>query len=305
MMKNIFSLLVVLTIFTCVSGQSVSYLGYSPDARSMALGGSGVATSADAYSFFNNTSATVLSDSKGAISALYTMWMPNSSDLTMIGASGFFKLGSKFGLSFAGRQIGYSEIPTFDDNGINTGVIKPSYIVAGLGLAYKITGNLSASANVNLVSSKIDDNAKATAFSGDLGFTYSQDKFNIGFKVANLGSKLDYGNGPYSLPAHLNAGFAYKATINEKNKLTALLNAGYLFSSSGLMAGVGLEYTYNKLLNVRVGGHYGDSSKSIPSYASAGLGVCLKGVTIDATYILSSSESPINNTLSFGLGYRF
>lgn len=305
MIKKIFSLLAVLTIFISAYAQSVSYIGYSHDARSMALGGSGVATSADAYSFFNNTSAIALSDSRGAIAALYTKWMPNSANLTMIGGSGFFKLGSNISVAFAGRHIGYEEVPTSDDNGLSTGTFQPTDFIAGLGVAYKITGNISASVNVNMITSKIDDNASAKAFSGDLGFTYSADKFNIGLKVANLGSKLDYGNGPYSLPAHLNAGFAYKTEINEKSNLTALLNAGYLISSSGLMAGIGVEYSYNKLLNVRLGGHYGDEAKSIPSYISAGLGICLKGITIDVSYLISSNESPINKTLSLGLGYSF
>lgn len=305
MMKKVFSLLVMLTVFISSNAQSVSYLGYSHDARSIALGGSGVATSADAYSFFNNTSATAFSDSKAAIAALYTKWMPGSTDLTMIGGSGFFKLGNSFSVTFAGRQIQYDEVPTSDENGLSTGIFKPSDFIAGLGVAYKITGNISASVNVNMISSKIDEEASANAFSGDLGFTYSTDKFNIGLKAANLGSKLDYGNGPYSLPAHLSAGFAYKTVLNESSNLTALLNAGYLFTSSGLMAGIGIEYTYNNLINVRLGGHYGDSSKSVPSYISGGLGVCLKGVTIDLSYILSSNESPINRTLSLGLGYRF
>jgi len=247
----------------------------------------------------------LISDNKGAVSTSYTGWMPNGTNLTFVGLSGFYKLGSKFAVAFMGRHIGYKEYTITDISGNDNGKYKPSDIHAGFGLAYKIASNFSTSLSLHMVSSSMSENVRVSALAADLGLTYSSKNYNIGLKVANIGSKLDYGNGPYSLPANLNAGFAYKKEINSKNAITTALNAGYIFSSSGFMAGLGVEYWYNKIVALRLGGHYGDTAKSVPSYASVGVGLCLKGITLDAAYLISSKDTPIGSTISLGLGYKF
>lgn len=305
MIKKILVFVALMSYTVFMSAQSVPYLSISQDPRSLSLGGSGVALNADSYSFLNNVSSSVFSDNKGAVSTSYTGWMPNGTNLTFVGLSGFYKLGSKFAVAFMGRHIGYKEYTITDISGNDNGKYKPSDIHAGFGLAYKIASNFSTSLSLHMVSSSMSENVRVSALAADLGLTYSSRNYNIGLKVANIGSKLDYGNGPYSLPANLNAGFAYKKEINSKNAITTALNAGYIFSSSGFMAGLGVEYWYNKIVALRLGGHYGDTAKSVPSYASVGVGLCLKGITLDAAYLISSKDTPIGSTISLGLGYKF
>lgn len=118
-------------------------------------------------------------------------------------------------------------------------------------------------------------------------------------EVCNLGSGLDYGSGPYGQPALARASVAIKPLKG------LLLTAGtdYLFSGA-LMAGTGLEYSIFDLVFIRAGFHYGDAAKAIPSYATVGLGLKLKGFSLDAV-TLPGGFSPVCGTTMLRLGYEF
>jgi hypothetical protein len=58
------------------------------------------------------------------------------------------------------------------------------------------------------------------------------------------------------------------------------------------------------MVSVRAGYRYGGKSV-IPSYASVGAGFKLFGVSLDLAYLIASGDSPLQNTLTFGLGYSF
>jgi hypothetical protein len=58
------------------------------------------------------------------------------------------------------------------------------------------------------------------------------------------------------------------------------------------------------MISVKAGYKYGGKS-IIPSYASVGAGFRFAGVTLDFAYLMGGASSPMKNTLSIGLGYRF
>ena len=172
-------------------------------------------------------------------------------------------------------------------------------------IAYNISGSFSASATVHYISSKLGTEAAGSAYAADLGLMYQPGNFSLGLTATNLGSKIDYGYGPYTLPAQIKLGAGYHFSLQEKHLLTAAVQAGYLIVNSGITAGIGLEYSYNNLISLRVGGHYGNPEKGIPSHLSAGLGFNFKGLTLNAAYLLAQKDSPLANSLSVGLGWAF
>ena len=75
-MKRIYSSLFFFFLMCNIPafGQSASFLGLWPDAATLAMGGTGTVATTGAFSLYNNTAATVLSDTKGALGASYTLW---------------------------------------------------------------------------------------------------------------------------------------------------------------------------------------------------------------------------------------
>ena len=286
-------------------GQTAQFLTVSPDSYSLSLGGTGVISPASAFAIYNNNAATALSPFKGAFAASYTMWQPTTTDNQLMSLSGFIKMGKRSAISLGSRLFLYPAYDLSNPQGSVTGAFNPRELSVDLGYAYNISGSFSAAATVHYISSKMGPQAAGSAFAADLGLMYQPGNLSLGLTATNLGSKIDYGYGPYSLPAQIKLGAAYCFSLQEKHLLTATVQAGYLIVNSGITAGIGLEYSYNNLISLRVGGHYGDPEKGIPSHLSAGLGLNFKGLTLNAAYLLAQKNSPLANSLSVGLGWAF
>lgn len=306
-MKRIYICL-ILSVFAVIVpgfGQTAQFLTVSPDSYSLSLGGTGVISPANAFAIYNNNAATALSPFKGAFAASYTMWQPTTTDNQLMSLSGFIKMGKRSAISLGSRLFLYPAYDLSNPQGSVTGAFNPRELSVDLGYAYNISGSFSASATVHYISSKMGPQAAGSAFAADLGLMYQPGNFSLGLTATNLGSKIDYGYGPYSLPAQIKLGAGYRFSLQEKHLLTATVQAGYLIVNSGITAGIGLEYSYNNLISLRVGGHYGNPEKGIPSHLSAGLGFNFKGLTLNAAYLLAQKDSPLANSLSVGLGWAF
>ena len=306
-MKRIYICL-ILSVFAVIVpgfGQTAQFLTVSPDSYSLSLGGTGVISPANAFAIYNNNAATALSPFKGAFAASYTMWQPTTTDNQLMSLSGFIKMGKRSAISLGSRLFLYPAYDLSNPQGSVTGAFSPRELSVDLGYAYNISGSFSASATVHYISSKLGTEAAGSAYAADLGLMYQPGNFSLGLTATNLGSKIDYGYGPYSLPAQIKLGAGYRFSLQEKHLLTATVQAGYLIVNSEITAGIGLEYSYNNLISLRVGGHYGDPEKGIPSHLSAGLGFNFKGLTLNAAYLLAQKNSPLANSLSVGLGWAF
>ncbi|MFA5227359.1 MAG: PorV/PorQ family protein [Bacteroidales bacterium] len=306
-MKRIYICL-ILSVFAVIVpgfGQTAQFLTVSPDSYSLSLGGTGVISPANAFAIYNNNAATALSPFKGAFAASYTMWQPTTTDNQLMSLSGFIKMGKRSAISLGSRLFLYPAYDLSNPQGSVTGAFSPRELSVDLGYAYNISGSFSASATVHYISSKLGTEAAGSAYAADLGLMYQPGNFSLGLTATNLGSKIDYGYGPYTLPAQIKLGAGYHFSLQEKHLLTAAVQAGYLIVNSGITAGIGLEYSYNNLISLRVGGHYGNPEKGIPSHLSAGLGFNFKGLTLNAAYLLAQKDSPLANSLSVGLGWAF
>ncbi|MCR4860854.1 MAG: PorV/PorQ family protein [Bacteroidales bacterium] len=297
-MKKLLSILITaVTASLSLQAQGVAFLNINSDPASMALAGTGIARTADAYALENNIAATALGGPRMDVAAGYGRWQPKAAGVNIISAAGFYRVTDKlaFGLQF--KDFSYPEYSIISADGRSKGSFSPMEMAVGLGAAYRLADGLSAGLSFRYVSSALADGAKASAFGGDVALKYEKDAFQAGLSVNNIGSAVNYGGENYAQPGIVRVGAAYSVA-----GLTASAEADYLFAGA-LMAGLGLEYGIQDIVFLRGGFHYGDKAKAIPSYASLGLGAKFFGVHLDLCFLTASRT--LGNSLMVGLGYAF
>lgn len=276
---------------------------YSPGA--LGKGGvSSVETSSIAYASFSNAAAVPFSDLKGDFAAGYTLWQPTLSKVNIISAAGAYNINGKVGIA-AGFSYGlHPGYEAFDEAGTGKGEFKPSDMMLNLGISWRFVDWLALGVNLEYAGHKLAEAHKYGAFSTDLFLMTKVNGFKGALGVSNLGTKVKSANGDkFALPSSLTAGVGYDGVFAEKHKLDVNAEVDYYFQKA-FAASFGAGYTFNDMVSVRAGYHYGGKSV-IPSYASAGIGLKFAGVTLDAAYLIADKASPMKNTLQLSLGYRF
>jgi len=304
-MKKILALILISAASTGIlSAQSVLSLEVNPDARSQAMGGVTVTQTASAFSFFNNTSNTILGKETWQAGVSYGMWGKDQ----MISAGGYARVAKIVAVS---AGVKYYAFPSFeyspDGYGAKMATASPKDMSAGVGVAVKVVKFLSLSANVSYYTSALDVEgaSKASGVSADFGATFQFSKLRAGLTVANIGSKVNYGGtSSWNLPA--NARIGVGGTVGSENHSVAIDGqVGMLFEGSSFFASAGVDYTIHKIVSIRAGYHYGDQAKFVPSYASAGIGVKIAMVRIAGSYLFASGDSPLKNTFCASVSVGF
>ncbi len=285
-------------------GQSAPFLSLWPDAVTLAMGGTGTVANQGAFSLYNNSAATVLSNQKGALGASYSLWQTGEKNHYAT-LSGFAALGSKSAISVGFRGFSHPLTYFSGPEGVVTGSYQPLECSIDMGFAYKILGDLSAGATLHYVRSQMGAEHTGNAFAADLGLLYSPGTFRLGLTAKNLGTKMDYGTGPFSLPARIELGAGICIDPAPKHSLHAALQGGYLPVTGGFTAGIGLEYTYNQWAALRLGTHYGDPQKDIPSFVSAGFGFSFFGISLQGVWLMGLQNAPLTNSFMVSLEWAF
>ena len=169
-MKRIYSSLFFFFLMCNIPafGQSASFLGLWPDAATLAMGGTGTVATTGAFSLYNNTAATVLSDTKGALGASYTLWQTGRTN-HLAALSGFSMLGQKNAISLGFRSYLHPVSELSNPEGNVTDTYKPLEFSVDLGYAYKIAENFSAGATLHYIRSQMGPEHAGNAFAADLG----------------------------------------------------------------------------------------------------------------------------------------
>ena len=130
--------------------------------------------------------------------------------------------------------------------------------------------------NVKLLRSTIIEQS-ATAYAVDLGILYvlSYEKFAVGLSVRNLGTKLKYLEEKTPLPFILRAGTYYKLKLNSDSH--GIMTFDIVRVTEEIKANLGLEYSRNGFLAIRMGCEFGNGFESLTS----GLGFIVKKVELD------------------------
>lgn len=286
MKKTVISALVTAVCLNA-GAQSLPFLLYNTDARNLA-----VASVAQE----GNAASAALSGRTLDISASYGMWAPETTSSNMLGFSGYGNFG-KFSAGLSAKYKIGGEYDIFGSDSRFLGTFKKGgELAVGASFACRIAPSFSAGVRVNYISSTLAENAKASAVGADISLAYARNGFQAALAVRNIGSKVNYGGNSYNLPALASAGASYAI-----KSFAAHVEAGYVFSGS-FMAGVGVEYTLIDIFTFRAGFHYGDA-KSVPTFASVGLGINFHGAMVNATYLPAIGGN--GSALLVGVGYSF
>ena len=177
-------------------------------------------------------------------------------------------------------------------------------VKAGLGFGWKFLPWLSAGVNVRYLGETLAQGHSYGAVSSDIFLMSKAGAFTVALGVSSLGSAVSSESGEsFSQPASVALAAGYLKEFAPEHSIELLLDADY-YLYGGAAAAFGAEYSWRDMLSARAGYHYGYRSV-IPSYASAGLGLKLFGVSLDFAYLFAPSDSPLKNTMTVGLGYSF
>ena len=294
-LRYIASILAIVLPCLSLSAQTASFLNLPENAKDMAMGGLNVTGDA----------SCVLDDITMDASVSYYKWAPGALGNDVLNADLSYCIG-KIGILAEARVNGYPAYTMYDANGAPLEDYTPNEFVAGLGAAYAVMEDLSMSLMAKYVGSKLTSDVNAAAFCADFNALYRINGLTLGLLASNLGTKLKYSESSVAaLPMLLKLGAKNEFVFTDKIGLSAGLEGGCIAQSgqNSITASAGLALKMLDMISVMAGYHFSSNSKLDPSYASAGLGFDIKGISISAAYLISSA--PIGNTLGASLGYRF
>lgn len=294
-LRYIAAILAIVLPSFALSAQTASFLNVPENARDMAMGGLNVTGDA----------SCVLDDSVVDASVSYYKWAPGGLANDILNADLSYKIG-KIGVLAEARINGYPGFTMYDASGAELGNYTPAEFVAGLGAAYAVTEDFSMSLMAKYVSSKLTPEMNAGAFCADFNALYRINGLTFGLLASNLGTKLKYSDSSAAaLPMLVKLGAENEFVFNDKIGLSVGIEAGCIAQSgqNSVVASAGVALKMLNMISVMAGYHFSSNSKLEPSYASAGLGFDIKGISISAAYLISSA--PIGNTLGVSLGFRF
>lgn len=275
-------------------------MGFSVVPRNpVALSMGGVSALVDnaAWSAFDNVAAVPFFDTDFSAAASWQNWWPSSAvSSNHLNAGASYLVADKIGVALGATMNRGSKYDVVDAAGRVTGDYTPNDIEAALGVSYKALDFLSVGVGVKYMKSSLasDYSLSALAFDAMLNVKFSG--FEAAAGIQSIGGKVD----DWDIPANVIAAVSYGKTLAEKHGLSAAAQMNY-YLVGGMNVGIGAAYCYDGFLSVRAG--YNLSSDGLlPSFASAGLGVNLKGLRVDAAYVLTG---PIAGSISVAIGCSF
>lgn len=308
-MKNRMLILAfILMMVESVNGQSMQFLNLSVDARQSAMGNAGYVF-ANSFAVIQNMAVSMLDDTKPIqIGASYLSWQPSVSNSNNVSIAGLYKF-KNFTLGAGLRHVKYSEELIVDNLG-NSGSSEirflPVEYAIDMGMGYRINDMFMLGSTLRYVNSDLGAIQKASVFAVDLSLLYNKDNLSAGFGFTNLGTKADYGNGSNQLPLRLRTGLSYSVLSSDLHKIIGVADVSYQLvqGANGLIGGAGVEYGFKDFLFLRTGYHF-EQENIGASYVTSGLGVSLRGVTLDFSYLIASKNNPVNQSAAVSLGWRF
>ena len=303
MKKSTLLITAMLVLSLAASAQTLPLLYNPTDARSMAMGGAGVALRADAWAADANLAASALSEQTMAVGFAYGYWAPNLLPDHRLSMGGWYRSGAfAFGLSAKGSFA--PEAIQAGPNGEPLSSISNYDASLALGAAWKPVPGIAFSATARMVSSVLSEQVKGMSFCADIALQYAEGPIRAGFSAANLSAPIRYGENTYPMPALVRGGVTYtNPWVDGTAELCYLAQAG-------LMATVGVEGrpleqagAPRSWLALRAAYHYGPADRGLPSFGSAGIGLYFSGVEINLAVLFASPA--LGGTLSAGLSYSF
>jgi hypothetical protein len=224
-----------------VSG--VPSMSISPDAVAGGMGDVGVATNSDMNAQYWNSSKYAQNESSAGFAFSYTPWLRKLgvNDINLLYLSGYYtpsKMAGTISASLRFFQLG--EVLLRESADAIPLSANPYEMTFDLGYSRMLTENFSLGIVMRLVASdltaKTDPNYyTGYAFGADVNGFYSlpiemktgTSRFNFGFNISNLGTRITYDKGDnYNfIPANLRLGVGYQIPFDKYNRLLISLEA--------------------------------------------------------------------------------
>ena len=295
-----------------VFAQSGSFLEIAPDARSLAMGGAGIAAPANAFSTFRNAAQIPFATNRIQAAYTYAPWMRDvASGYNFHAAAAYFRIDKRQAVSAGFRRLGMSGSDGMDQYGNPTGRLKPRDMAIEGAYSRILAHNLSAAITVRYVHSDLGGGTDAGAVAFDAGVFYrdrlgSTGIWALGLQAANMGGKFDFGESKQDLPWRIGFGGAVGLELAHNHTLGLEADAGWRVKPSDIKAidgCFGLEYTYSGIASLRGGYHAGDGSKGSNNYGSAGIGIKVWWLVIDGAYLFGDSDCLLRDTWMLSLKF--
>ncbi len=289
---------------------AVPFLRISPDARSGAMGETGIATSPDAYSGYWNLGKTPFATEKFAIGATYTPWLNDLDlkDVYIASLGGYYKIDDMQAINLDFKYFSLGNIQFTDQSGNQLNNFRPREYNIGIGYSRKLGEKSGLGVGVKYISSDLAGGTvngtsyqKGSSVAGDLHFFHTGTGadgtgFNYGVTLSNLGAKVGYtdnDNDKDFIPANLGLGASYTKAFDADNKLTFAVDLNKLLVPTPPQAGdsAGIADYRNK----------GVVSSWFSSFSDAGVGDSeFKEIMVSA-----GAEFMYKNQFAFRAGYFY
>ncbi|QKZ11962.1 type IX secretion system outer membrane channel protein PorV [Spirosoma sp. KUDC1026] len=237
---------------------SVPFLNFTPDARSGALGETGVAMpDADANSIFWNPSKLVFAKQDKGASISYTPWLREIvNDMYYTYLSGYSKLGKN---SVIGGSLMYFDLGTVDfttATGVAAGSFNSREYAITASYVQRLSQNFSLGVNLKYLNSNLAAGSSnvglkpgATAAADISAFYRNEIRDNstgkglgwaFGGMLSNLGGRINYGGlERYYIPTNLRLGASLTYYADQYNKFNFMVDFNKLMTPTPNIQNVG------------------------------------------------------------------
>ncbi len=321
--RHIVTLVAILYVACTYSQTAADFLSLTPDARSASLGGIGAAPSSDASAQHHNVARYAFAPNKGGVAVSYIPWtLENTGGMATYYAAGF----GRFERNAVSASLSYYSMGDIilTPDGQNFTTQSLGDFAVDVGYSRQITRLISAGVTARYVSvSRAEQGGITTsgAFAADVGaylhLPVERHVFSSGLSLTNAGTPIDLGNNfSASLPMSLNVGVGYSFDFLGNNNLSLQLNAaqpltaersGESISLKQSLASAGVEYGFRQMVFVRMGYAHNHKNYGDRSHLAFGAGVLVRGISLDAAYLYSTSErdGALMHTVRVTLGFVF
>lgn len=217
-------------------------------------------------------------------------------DDRLLSAAGHWRR-NHWGVHLSWRYFRQESFEEYDTWAAPTGRFTPEDLSVGLGASYRLTDHLAAAVTARYISSSLASTASDRTFGADVGVAYDGGLVRASLACCNIGPSVNYAGSDCRQPTLLKGGAEVR-----KGAFSAGAEGGYVFDA-GPMAGVGAQYLIARTAAVRAGYHWGDATETLPSYATAGLGLYLGGWRLDVSCLFGSDT--LDDTMQAGMSFTF
>lgn len=217
---------------------AVPLMRISPNARSGAMGETGVATTPDANSIHWNAAKFAFMEKDLGVSVSYTPWLRQLvNDIYLAYLSGYYKLDDNQAIAASLRYFSLGTIQFTNENNESQGQGTPNELAVDAAYSVKLNSNLSAALSARYIRSDLASGQNVNgiaikagnAFATDLSVYYNKEtkigdynaNYALGANFSNIGSKVSYSNTNDRdfLPMNMGLGSYLNLQIDEYNEI--------------------------------------------------------------------------------------